>query len=325
MSNWVIVIFVALWVVTFIPAWQLLLKLLALSVSDKPIGSSFVFLFLLYRFIIALPYLVLIILGTSLPNFLVNLVIGILVLGFILSVFRFFARKRSLSLLWAFYSYVYDGLLSFYPYTHLLELVSRRVNAGNPANILDAGCGTGNLALKISKSNNSSKVTAIDSSRPMVKIAAKKLQNRSNTTVHRSEIVDFFRTHPTEKFDTIVMVNVLYAVGDRRKLWSECLGHLKSGGRIVVTNSDKGGSWPIIKEHLQNASFFKLFHPKLLGVFIVDYFISQLAAAGKFNFLGIEELKTEVDRAGGRVSDVERCYGGAKNGVNLLFTVTARR
>ena len=37
------------------------------------------------------------------------------------------------------------------------------------------------------------------------------------------------------------------------------------------------------------------------------------------------ELEAEINQAGGIMSGTTRCYGGSKDGVNLLFTVTAKR
>lgn len=311
--------FVVIWVATFIPAWRLLLKLLALSVSEKPLTKKFITYFLLYRLVIAAPYIFLIIFGKDLPDLLINTIWGIIILSVLLSIARFFFKNRIVPVLWRTYSHVYDGLLNFYPYTNLLRIVAERIGKDD-IEILDAGCGTGNFISLINTSSNRH-ILGIDADAGMVTKARKKLKNYSSVQIRQKNITKFLSSSH-QKFDIIVAVNVLYAIDNRKLFWEEALDHLNAGGKIIVTNSDRGGSWPIIKEHLQNASLLHLFRPSLLIVFLIDSFISQLASTGKFSFLKIDDIQSEVTAAGGKISDVIRCYGGAKDGVNLLFTVS---
>jgi ubiquinone/menaquinone biosynthesis C-methylase UbiE len=269
--------------------------------------------------------LVLLVLGKDMPGLLHGVIIGILVLGLALSAARFFLRRQAAAILWGIYSYAYDGLLSFYPYTDLLARVSKRVEAVRPKTILDAGCGTGNLSRRLAAPDKELKIIAVDSSKGMLRRARSKLRNDNNIKLMDSGVMEYFDDNPSQKFDVITLINVLYAIEDRKVFWKEALSHLAPGGRLIVTNSDRGGSWPIIKDHLRHSSFLKLLRPSLLAVFVIDLFITQLASSGKFHFIGLDELEPEINRAGGVMSDVERCYGGQKDGVNLLFTVTAKR
>lgn len=325
MNSWVYGLFILLWILTFLPAWRALLKLLAFSVSDKPVDAEFILIFIYYRLIIVLPYLALLIFGQNVPGLLKNIVVGIIILGFVLSAVRFFLRDKSIILLWNVYSIVYDGLLKFYPYTHLLDLVAKRIDSKRDRSVLDAGCGTGNLSRQLASANPNMRIVAIDESSQMIRIARKKLRGYDNVEVCQASVKDYLAQNQTAKFDDIVLINVLYALEDHKSFWAESRRHLKGNGRLIISNSDRGGSWSIIKEHLQNDSFIKLLYPKLLGVYFIDHFISQLAAVGKFNFLSQETLQKEIHQAGGMISNIERCYGGRKGGVNLLFTVSFRQ
>jgi ubiquinone/menaquinone biosynthesis C-methylase UbiE len=325
MDKWLLVVFVVLWAVTFIPAWKLLIKLLAMSVADSPLRFNFIVTFIIYRLIIALPYLVLLIFGQNIPGFINGILVGILVLGLGLSFVRFFFKDKAAVILWGAYSYVYDGLLSFYPYENLINLVCKRIDEQKPAVILDAGCGTGNLSQKLAIKYPNAHIISIDSDPRMIKKAMKKLNEFPNIEIHNLGIHEYLEEYPKTKFDAVALVNVLYALDNRQELWESALSSLKTGGQIIVTNSDRKGSWPIIREHLQNASAFQLLRPKLIGVFLVDLFISQLAVAGKFHFIKLEKLQVEIKKAGGTVHNVSRCYGGPVEGVNLLFTVTSKQ
>jgi ubiquinone/menaquinone biosynthesis C-methylase UbiE len=218
---------------------------------------------------------------------------------------------------------VYDGLNYLYPYRHLLSETQRRLKIAPGDSVLDLGCGTGNLTRLINQ-NHDVKVVAIDGSTSMLGTLKRKLRSQikqGQVEVVHSEILEFLRRQPDKTFDRIAMVNVVYAVSDRMRLWEEVVRVLKPSGIAVATTSDRTGSWPIIKEHWRNDTKIKLFHPKLLMVSIIDAFISEFSKTSVFNFVPQEELFDEVKAAGGKPSNPGRTYGGDKEGVNIIFDV----
>ncbi len=317
------ILFAILWVVTFLPAWYLLGKLVVYSASPgKRLASfSFISLFISYQLVIALPYIPVLIFGTELSGFVKSVVVGIITVGFLLSLVRFFVASRVEKVLWGIYGYVYDGLRYFYPYTHLLSMAAERLEIEPESIVLDLGCGSGNGSLLIAN-QKPSKLVSVDSSSSMLRPAYKKLKTFDFVTIKKQDALSFLKSAGNEEFDRVLMVNVLYAVNDREVLWRELMRVTKKDARIIMTSSDRDGNFAIIKEHLAHASFFKLLHPKLLGVFIVDSLISSFAGQGVFHFISKEEMIAEIEAAGGKVSDIERCYGGKKDGVNIMATVT---
>jgi hypothetical protein len=223
MTLFILVVFVAIWVVTFIPAWKLLFKLLALSVTDKPGSTKFIFNFLLYRLLILLPYIWLFLFGHKLPPLLKGLIISFLAFGLFFSAVRFFFKRQATAYLWQIYSNVYDSLLKFYPYKNLLALVYRRLELKPAESVLDAGCGTGNLSKLILSHHSKASITAVDVSSSMLRRARKKLAGHTNVEIIQSDINGFLKAHPEKKFDVIALVNVLYAVDDTAQLWKLCL------------------------------------------------------------------------------------------------------
>lgn len=314
-------VFVLLWIITFFPAWYLLLKLVAISSSKvKLLSVNFILTFFLYQIIIVLPYVYLLVFGQeNLPGIIRYLAISAVFVGICISTVRLFLSKQVNQLLWSVYGRIYDGLLDFYPYVHLQKLVAKTVNPKSNMNILDLGCGTGNQSMLLGL--GASHITAVDNSESMLRQFKRKIKknNISNVEIIRSDLIDFITTNSVE-FDKIVLVNVLYTTNDRELLINEMLRSLKPNGEIIVTNSDTGGNGTLIKEHIRNRGALSLLKPRLIGVFIIDSLISELAKTGHFSFVSQETVQSEVEQAGGSYEHLGRCYGD----VNILFRVTKK-
>lgn len=309
-------VFAGLWLATWYPCWKLMLKLMAMVASPKGLDTKFWMIFILYRLLIALPYLVLLWFGEEvLGDVLETVIIGFTVMALALSLLRFTVADRIIAALWYVYGFVYDGLLKFYPYRKLIDDVMNMCDAEmkqRPGNILEIGCGTGNVLVELGRHYPQAELTGIDISPSMLRIARRK-------TNARLEQVDAhaFLSRVQAKYDLIVLQNSLYAIPDRDKLWPLLLNTLNKNGKIVITNSDKPGSATIIREHLDHASWISLLNPRLVLVGIIDSFISQLSGEGAFDFVPEEKLRHEITENNGTMSRVKRVYGG----VNVLFSV----
>ncbi len=228
--------------------------------------------------------------------------------------------------LWWLYGYTYDGLLNFYPYQNLLKIVASRVGS-NPGKTLEIGCGTGNVLNSILNNYHGSAsldITGVDLSPSMIRAANKKLGARPDSSlVHLkcADILSFLKTQPSDSYDTIVSVNVLYAVQRRSEIWVELFRVIRPTGRMVMATADRTGSGAIIREHVQFGNVFSLLRPMLLGVFIVDSLINVFGDAGHFEFPSRDILYNEVLARGGLWSKEERCYGGSIKGVDVVFEV----
>ncbi len=232
-----------------------------------------------------------------------------------------FGKERIIDALWQVYANVYDGLLRLYPYRHLLEQMAQTADVQSGMRVIDAGCGTGNM-LAMLQNIPDVELIGVDASSRMLRHAPRKFASGHMPHFVHADVVEFLARQPAQSADVILLSNVLYAIEDRAGLWAELLRVAKPRGCIVVTNSDRGGSAPIIREHMQHASFVSLLHPRLVVVGVVDALISMLARTGQFAFLGEQQIRAEVERAGGQMSPTRRCYGGEQDGVNLLFSVT---
>jgi ubiquinone/menaquinone biosynthesis C-methylase UbiE len=234
-------------------------------------------------------------------------------------------RKLLLKHLWQSYAMVYDGLRHFYPYKHLLQLQADRLQVPPKARIIDLGCGTGNMLPLIAAKYPDAMIVGVDPTAGMLRKAARKARKlQANITLKSEDALEFLRTQPSASIDAVIMSNVLYTINDRVSMWKELLRVLKPTSEAIITNSDRAGSKPIIKEHVANDSRWKLFIPTLFLTGAIDALISSLSESGDFHFIDRNTLEKEVAAAGGTMRDPVRCYGGDVDGVNLLFTVTPR-
>ena len=218
--------------------------------------------------------------------------------------------------LWYVYGHTYDGLLNFLPYQKLLSLIIQRIDNSKNGQILDLGCGTGNLEKAIISDERY--ITAVDCSASMLKIAQNKLIKSGS---HRyklvnQDILEFLMSEPNDKYDTIVSVNVIYALDNREKIWQELKRISKPETEFVIATSVKTGSFDIIREHLNSRPWWSLLRPKLIGVFIVDSLINLLGDKGHFSFPGVEVLQKELLEIDYEITDLYTCYGG----VDIIFT-----
>jgi ubiquinone/menaquinone biosynthesis C-methylase UbiE len=316
-------LFTLLWVITFLPAWFLLGKLVALSFSLRSslVSVKFWGILILYLFVIALPYLAVLSQLNTASKLLQAIVTAILILSLLIVLVRVFLARRVEAALWWVYGFVYDGLRSFYPYQLLVSRAVERLDPKHDEIVLDLGCGTGNASELIAERKPKHLYMA-DNSSSMLRQARRKLKRFENVAISRQDAVDYLRTLESGKVDKVLLINVVYAVHNREELWAELLRVLTDDGKITSTSSDKEGNFVLIKEHLAHAQWYRLLYPKLIAVFVIDSLISSLASAGTFHFLSQEEITSEIQRSGGKVQDIERCYGGPEEGVNLMMTIS---
>lgn len=225
--------------------------------------------------------------------------------------------------LWTVYGHTYDGLLAFWPYHHLLDVMVAEAHLQPGQRLLDLGCGTGNL-LERALVQPGLTAVGVDLSVSMLGVARKKLEpaiTDGRLELVRQDLITYLRSQPADSFDRVVSTNVFYAINDQTELWRQVMRVLRPEGRITVTTSVRTGSWVIIKEHLRHRPLWTLFRLRLVGVFVIDGLINLLGGAGHFAFANEATLRQAVAGAGGTWLESQVCYGGGKDGVNILFSV----
>ena len=148
---------------------------------------------------------------------------------------------------WKKYFQVYDVLNIVIPYQELTDSLIEELEISKGDNVLDAGSGTCNVAVKAV--GKGGVVTALDSSVEGLNVCQKK-NNSIRIILHNLEDLLPFKDG---EFDRIVSNNTIYLINKDKRiiLFKEFYRVLKKGGRIVVSDIHKGFSpLKIYKEHI---------------------------------------------------------------------------
>jgi ubiquinone/menaquinone biosynthesis C-methylase UbiE len=236
---------------------------------------------------------------------------------------------------WDAYAQRYDVLNELRPYVRVLNTVIRLVT-GIDAPLLDAGCGTGNLLAKLTRSNRAT--VGIDSSRAMLNCARAKCPSICFRTV------DLNRTLPfaSNCFAVVVCINALYALNDPRRTLREFFRVLRPRGKLVIVTPRHGyENGLILKEHSGSTepdTFWENAHSeksresaliqkafadvRLAGRFVEVARINRRIAQNRsFVFYRRIELASLVQRCGFDLAHIAPIYARQ----NLLVVARARK
>lgn len=219
---------------------------------------------------------------------------------------------------WDKYFKTYDVLNYLIPYKRLLQELLEELNPQPNELILDAGVGTGNLAILIKEKG--SKVVGLDFSQEALNIYKQKDPD-AETVLHDLEKPLPF---PNDYFDKIVTSNTLYNIPREKRLdvFKEFYRVLKPGGLLVVSNIHKNFK-PIkiyldgIKETYMQNGFLKslYFIIKLIiptiKMFYYNRIIQKVHKFEKQNLFEYDEQKDLLEKAGfTNISETKFVYSG---------------
>lgn len=121
---------------------------------------------------------------------------------------------------------------TYWWYSTLRSLVVREAHArlnGNPACLLDAGCGTGGMMARLHQANANWSLSGIDLSPDAVQIT----RERGFADVQTGSVSEL--PFPDGRFDGVVSLDVLYHDGvDQEKALKEFARVLKPGGFLIL-------------------------------------------------------------------------------------------
>ncbi len=146
---------------------------------------------------------------------------------------------------WRKYFEVYDVLNLLIPYQKLLNTICDELDVKEGDKVLEAGCGTCNLALKLEE--RGAEVVGLDNSQAALDICRSKNPVLELVLSDLREKLPF----PNEHFDKITCNNVLYAIPKKKhkEVLKEFIRVLKPNGKVVIANPKKG--WSPFKIYLE--------------------------------------------------------------------------
>lgn len=141
---------------------------------------------------------------------------------------------------WDAYARDYDALRQIAPYIELQRFIASFLMVEDYVDILNAGCGTGNLELSIVESDRElrCRMFSVDFSPQMLKLARSKIGPGCMIFAE----ADLGRTLPFERgtFSQVVSVNSLYAMESPEFFLSEARRLLAPAGQLLLVNPKKG-------------------------------------------------------------------------------------
>lgn len=142
--------------------------------------------------------------------------------------------------------------------------------------VLDFGCGTGTLTLRMARSV--CKIYGVDVSGGMLRRAELNMKDRNTKNAEFSKITDFNEMFPDGSFETVTSFNVLQYVENRGEYFEEFYRLLKPQGTLIVAVPCFGG-----------ANGLSTFFVRLLRFFRI---------MPKTYFFGVDEVEDEITGAG---------------------------
>ncbi len=198
--------------------------------------------------------------------------------------------------------YDYVGILP--ENKRMLERISNLV--GTNRKVLDAGCGSGNLTVRLA--SNSNHVTAIDFSEAMVKAVQEKVSSLKNVAVQKGNVTQLgFRDG---FFDVVVSVNVLFNLDEPEKAVKEMKRVLRSNGRLIIStpSKDAGLSSDFLRRVIVDAREGNVEPEKLK---LLERFNRVLFEKGGMKFTPSEdELKILLAKNGLEILTFDKVYYG---------------
>lgn len=117
----------------------------------------------------------------------------------------------------------------FYNKAHNQNIRFLKEYIGDNSQILDIGCGTGNFLNKLKKINKNMKLSGIDESEEMIKIAQNKLKEISITVANAKDL-----PFKDNSFNLITIIDAFYYFDNKERVFSECYRILKPNGYLFI-------------------------------------------------------------------------------------------
>jgi ubiquinone/menaquinone biosynthesis C-methylase UbiE len=236
------------------------------------------------------------------------------------------------------YSKTFEGKLH-----HEIEweiLVKSHLPENRDSKVLDAGGGTGRIALPLAKMGYH--VTLCDVSTGMLEVAKEKLENETAQERVRIEEADIAALpFPDESFDLVICLHGPFSIADSLKAAGELTRVMKRGGKIIVDahsrywavqnelRRDPDAAVKLAKSELDHAydifgDWCRVFSPQEFGELFEKNGIEVISICGSF----IESLPMEMkqkkewsDEFLSQIVETMICLGNEPSALGLSFVL----
>jgi ubiquinone/menaquinone biosynthesis C-methylase UbiE len=134
---------------------------------------------------------------------------------------------------WSKYAYGYDEGVEYIVGRPIQQTILKRLSEErNLGEVIEFGCGTGYFTEAIIK--NAKHVIATDLSDEMLEEVKVKLKDYQKVTIEKADCES--TSFPSERFDTIVMVNVIHFIENPHRALQESYRLLRDGGLLILAD-----------------------------------------------------------------------------------------
>ena len=182
------------------------------------------------------------------------------------------------------------------------EVTASLLDEGAPRRLLDAGCGTGLLAVGLARRLPDTLIEGVDASRGMIRVARKEAQRHGvEVEFHCGDVTAL--TFPDARFDTLVVGGLFPNLEDPGSALREMYRVLTRRGRLIVVEFDRSSMrWP--------TRFF--FRVMILGYRIVSGIFRRFRFADQWNLetstVDRPALEAEIRAAGFEIVRVDEAH-----------------
>lgn len=222
---------------------------------------------------------------------------------------------------WALYATCYDALARLQSYRVMHQRVIDQLDLKSGLEVLDAGCGTGNLLAALLARQPGVQAAGLDFSPAMLRLTRRKA---STASVRVHNLNETFPYRPAS-FDAITCVNVIYTLPDPVAVLSEFRRVLRPGGRVVLVTPLPGFSpATILADQVRRARTTAawmeiLVHiPHVVAIMLLNAIIQWRGVQGSYHFVDRATVEAWARAAGLNLVATEVVY--AKQGLLAVLS-----
>jgi ubiquinone/menaquinone biosynthesis C-methylase UbiE len=216
---------------------------------------------------------------------------------------------------WHRYFKFYDTLNESATYRDMVANNVSLLGAGAGDHVLDAGTGTGNIAIELL--GRGARVTGTDFTESALELCRQKAPTGTFVFADLSKPLPF----DDETFEHAICINVVHLLDDesRALAMSEFHRVVKPGGRVVVTVFAEGFNtmsvyWETLRRHREQHGILETIGRGIRLFFTtlrIFYYVSQIPRNhSKRKFITEPELRAFMTGAGLKVRSIERTFAG---------------
>jgi ubiquinone/menaquinone biosynthesis C-methylase UbiE len=172
------------------------------------------------------------------------------------------------------------------PHDHFVAQIKAQVSAHFAGQVLDLGCGPGDISYRFMLANPASQIHAVDGSLPMLEYGKSLMNDRLSGRIKFIHARLPSNDLPSLAYDLIISNSLLHHLPDPQVLWKTVKQYAKPGTHVCIMDlirpQNDMAAQQLVSQYAENESDILQydFYHSLLAAFTVDEIHAQLKQAG---------------------------------------------